>query len=65
MAPAGEIEGFYQQLWQVLEKIDFLDSANPTPLMRKVRRLYDRTELTSAEINILRGILTSIEKSIR
>lgn len=64
IAPAGEIEGFYQQLWQVLEAIDFLDSANPIPLMRKVRRLYDRTELTSAEINILRGILTSVTKSI-
>ena len=64
MAAAGEIEGFYQHLWQVLEKIDFLDMSNPTPLMRKVRRLYDRAELTSAEINILRGILTTTEKSI-
>ena len=64
IAPAGEIEGFYEHLWQTLEKIDFLDEDNPVPLMRKVRRLFDRTELSSAEINILRGILKSINKSI-
>ena len=64
IAPAGEIEGFYEHLWQTLEKIDFLDEQNPIPLMRKVRRLFDRTELTSSEINILRGILKSINKSI-
>jgi TrmH family RNA methyltransferase len=65
IAPAGEIEGFYDHLWQTLEKIEFLDEDNPVPLMRKVRRLFDRTELSSAEINILRGILKSINKSIK
>ena len=64
IAPSGEIEGFYDHLWEVLGKVDFLDKDNPVPLMRKVRQLYDRTELTSAEINILRGILKSIEKTV-
>jgi len=64
IAPAGEIEGFYQHLWKVLEKVDFLDQENPVPLMRKVRHMYDRTELTRADVNILRGILKSIEKTI-
>ena len=61
-APVGEREGFYEHLWQTLDKIDFLDKSNPTPLMRKLRRLFDRTQLTHAEINILRGILKSILK---
>lgn len=65
LAPAGEIEGFYQHLWQTLAKIDFLDQENPVPLMRKVRRLFDRAELSSAEINILRGILKNVNKSIK
>ena len=65
IAPAGEIEGFYEHLWQTLEKIDFLHQENPVPLMRKVRRLFDRAELSSAEINILRGILKNINKTIR
>lgn len=64
IAPAGEIEGFYDHLWETLENIDFIDEQNPQPLMRKVRRLFDRTELSSAEVNILRGILKNINKSI-
>lgn len=61
-APAAEKEGFYEHLWEALEKIEFLDKGNPTPLMRKLRRLYDRANLTSAEINILRGILKNVIK---
>ncbi|MDW3096392.1 MAG: RNA methyltransferase [Gammaproteobacteria bacterium] len=62
IAPVGEREGFYEHLWQTLEKIEFLDKDNPTPLMRKMRRLFDRSQLTSAEINILRGVFKNIIK---
>ncbi len=62
LAPVGEREGFYEHLWEVLDKIEFLDKHNPIPLMRKVRRLFDRSQMSSAEINILRGILKSILK---
>ena len=62
IAPVGEREGFYEHLWETLEKIEFLDRDNPTPLMRKLRRLFDRSQLTSADINILRGILKNILK---
>jgi len=48
--------------WHDIAKIDFLDKQNPTPVMRKLRRLFDRSELTSAEINILRGILKNVIK---
>ncbi len=62
LAPVAEKEGFYEHLWQALEKIEFLDKDNPTPLMRKIRRLFDRSQMSSAEINILRGILKNIIK---
>lgn len=62
LAPAAEREGFYQHLWQALLKIEFLDEQNPLPLQRKVRRLFDRAQLSSAEVNILRGILKNILK---
>ncbi|MEM8844690.1 MAG: RNA methyltransferase [Pseudomonadota bacterium] len=64
LAPAAEMEGFYDHLWETLKNIEFLDEDNPVPLIRKIRRLFDRTDLSSAEINILRGILKSINKSI-
>jgi TrmH family RNA methyltransferase len=62
LAPVGEREGFYEHLWQALDKIEFLDKDNPTPLMRKIRRLFDRSQMSSAEINILRGILKNVLK---
>ena len=62
LAPVGEKEGFYEHLWQALDKIEFLDKDNPTPLMRKMRRLFDRSQMSSAEINILRGILKNVLK---
>lgn len=62
LASVEDREGFYQHLWQALEKIDFLDKENPVPLQRKLRRLYDRAGLTLADINILRGILKNVLK---
>ena len=62
LAPLSEKEGFYQHLWQVLTKIDFLDEQNPIPLQRKLRRLFDRAQLSRADINILRGILKNVLK---
>ncbi len=62
LAAVEEREGFYQHLWQALSALDFLDTENPVPLQRKLRRMFDRTRLTCSEINILRGILKSILK---
>ena len=62
VASADEVEGFYQHLWATLSASEFMDPVNPQPLKRKVRRIFDRTRLTRAEVNILRGILKSIEK---
>ena len=62
MASADEVEGFYDHLWASLEPTGFMDETNPKPLMRKIRRIFDRTRLTGAEINILRGILKSLMK---
>ena len=62
MAATEEVEGFYQHLWDSLAASDFIDPVNPKPLMRKIRRIFDRTRLTRAEVNILRGILKSFNK---
>ena len=62
LALQNEKEGFYEHLWQVLSKIDFLDNKNPLPLQRKIRRMFDRAQLSSADINILRGILKNVLK---
>ena len=62
LAKAEQIEGFYQHLEKVLVDIEFLDPNNPRLLMPKMRRLFARALLEVKEVNILRGILTQIDK---
>jgi len=62
IASSQELEGYFQHLEQVMTTTRFLDKQNPGLLMQKLRRLYHRFELSKNEINILRGILSSVEK---
>ena len=64
-ATAQEMEYFYAHLENVLTDSGFLDPENPRTLMRRLRRLYIRAEPDQNEINILRGILTAFERSLK
>lgn len=64
-ARSGELEGLYQHLEKTLIEVGFLYPDNPGQLMRRLRRLYNRAALNHKEVNILRGMLTAIEKRIR
>ena len=64
-ATAEEMEYFYAHLEAVLTDSGFLDPENPRTLMRRLRRLYIRAEPDQNEINILRGILTAFERSLK
>jgi TrmH family RNA methyltransferase len=62
--PAGseDMRLFYQHLEEVLHQTGFLDPDNPRFLMRRLMRLYNRAQPDRNELNILRGILTSVQK---
>ena len=61
-ATRQELEGYFEHLEQVITTTQFLDTENPGLLMQRLRRLYHRVELSKSEVNILRGILSSVEK---
>ncbi|MDH5455061.1 MAG: RNA methyltransferase [Gammaproteobacteria bacterium] len=61
-ATGEEMEHFYTHLENVLTKIEFLDPANPRHLMRRMRRLFIRARPDKNEVNILRGILSAIDR---
>ncbi len=61
LATMGELEQFYAHLEAVMVESEFLDPAQPKHLMRRLRRLYNRTRLEKQELNILRGILTAVQ----
>jgi TrmH family RNA methyltransferase len=62
LASADELAGLMAHLEQVILDTGFLDPENPRQLMRRLRRLFLRAQLEKTEMNILRGILTSVDK---
>ncbi len=59
-----ELEMFYEHFEKVLNQTQFIDDKNPGKVLNKIRRLFSRARPESQEINILRGILTSIQKAL-
>jgi tRNA (cytidine32/uridine32-2'-O)-methyltransferase len=62
-AKVHDVEGFFGHLEQVLIDVDFHRRENPRQLMTRLRRLFQRARLDQMEINILRGILTAVQKA--
>jgi tRNA (cytidine32/uridine32-2'-O)-methyltransferase len=62
LAPHAELEGFFTQLADTLDAIDFHKGRTPDSAMRKLRRLYLRAGLDSAEVRLLRGILADAQR---
>lgn len=61
-ASHAEMEGFFAQLAQTLDAIDFHKGRAPESAMRKLRRLYLRAGLDAREVRILRGILADAQR---
>ncbi|HEY9748056.1 MAG TPA: RNA methyltransferase [Allocoleopsis sp.] len=59
-APLEALEGYYQQLETLLLKIGYLYPHTATSRMEKFRRLFNRAELSTAEVAMLRGILSQM-----
>lgn len=64
LAPHEQMLGFYSHLEAILKKVEFLNPAHPKKLMQRLQRMFNRAQLDTTEVNILRGILTSIDKMI-
>ena len=65
LAPAEDMARFYEHLEQTLVEIEFLDPQKPGIMMRRLRRLFNRSRPNITEMNILRGILTAAQKRKR
>ncbi|KLN62707.1 MULTISPECIES: tRNA (cytosine(32)/uridine(32)-2'-O)-methyltransferase TrmJ [Vibrio] len=59
-----ELELFFAHLEKVAKQTQFISEEQPGKVMIKLRRMFNRARPESQELNILRGILTSIEKRI-
>ncbi len=57
-----DLERFYGHLEQTLLATGFIRESHPGQVMNKLRRLFTRARPESQELNILRGVLASIEQ---
>lgn len=60
---AQQMEGFYQHLEQTLVEIGYHNPQNPKMLMSRLRRIYNRVTPDHSEMQILRGVLSAMQKS--
>ena len=57
LATVEQMEAFYRHLFQTMEDIGFLHPDKSRSIMRRLRRIFNRTRLDTKELDILRGIL--------
>ncbi len=62
LATSEDIERLHQHLEATLAELEFFDPANPRQLLTRLRRLFARARLDRMELNILRGILSEVQK---
>jgi tRNA (cytidine32/uridine32-2'-O)-methyltransferase len=65
LATAAELEGFHRHLERVLADAGFLHPEHQRKMKLKLRRIFQRAQLDQNEINILRGVLASLDPARR
>lgn len=58
----ADMQRFYAHLEETMIELGFLDPGNPRHLMRRLRRLFNRSNPSDNELSILRGILTAAQR---
>lgn len=61
-ATHAELEGFFSQLADTLDAIDFHKGRTPAAAMRKFRRLFLRADLDARDVRLLRGLLADARR---
>ena len=62
LAPQIEVERLVQHWQQAYLDAEFLDPNNPKAAMTRITRLLTRAQLDQTEVNILRGMLSSVQR---
>jgi tRNA (cytidine32/uridine32-2'-O)-methyltransferase len=61
-ATHAQLEGFFSQLADTLDAIDFHKGRTPSTAMRKFRRLFLRAHLDARDVRLLRGMLADAKR---
>ena len=64
-ATHAQLEGFFSQLADTLDAIDFHKGRTPEAAMRKLRRIFLRADLDARDVRLLRGVLADAQRMAR
>ena len=64
-ASHAQMEGFFGQLAETLDAIDFHKGRTPDAAMHKLRRLFLRAQPDEREVRLLRGVLADAQRMAR
>jgi tRNA (cytidine32/uridine32-2'-O)-methyltransferase len=62
---AGDLEYFHEHLATTMADLKFYDPENPKQLLTRMRRLFNRVRMDEMEVSILRGLLSSVQRTIK
>lgn len=65
LVSSEDMERFLRHFEETLLDIDFFDPNNPKQLLTRVRRLFLRTRMDRLEMNLLRGVLSTVQKRVK
>jgi len=60
LASRRELDGMYDQLKDILVRIDYINKENPEYWLGKVRQFFTRLQLRAREVSIIRGVCRQI-----
>jgi len=65
LAPIEVVEGYYEQLESLLLSIEYLYPHTAVSRMEKFRQMYNRAQLRTKEVAMLRGILRQMQWALK
>lgn len=57
-------EHFFEHTHAMIEQLGFFGASNPELVMRRLRYMFERAQLSQREINILRGIYSAVQNQL-
>ena len=61
IATRHELDGMYDQIKDILVRINYIQPENPDYWMNKLKRFFSRLQLRAGEVSIIRGICRQID----
>lgn len=61
LASRHELDGMYEQIKDILVRINYIQPENPDYWMNKLRHFFSRLQLRAGEVSMLRGICRQID----